>query len=578
MISLAFSRKNYNLKNVRMKHLLYFGIFCVGAVLRFVAIHKNPVNNQEALILLGILKNSPETYIGPIVEVFVKIAFFLFGESVVHARLGSALAGSLIILTPWLFEKYWGESECIYLSILFAIDPFLIGNAIQLQGNSFALLLALIAVSLFLRKKILAFVLSFFLLMLAGGCATLLLIFVLVIFNFFDLKSNKKGQNIYDYLIDKVKTFSHQIKGKEHDVFAFFLIGFLVLFLSGTTISSLLDEFSYGSEFANQENYQPGLLLAALFSYCPFGLINFAGYLFKGPSLEEGNKKVFYAIIFITLLFIVLFPVYSILDLAWVSIPLSFLLSRRIQSISQVLIKNWKDASAWFFIVLTMAFSLIIIALKFISPYSSYTHIFQIVIGTAIILVIIFLMSYIKDFAFARDILIACSVWIFLILQVSIAWKSAGFGKNPEMEILWENGYFKDHREINVTVRNAIEQKYGTTATIQIQNFSSTNPAVEWEVGKYADWNLSDFTAATKPLLVITESGESLNELYENYLGQEFVVNEKPLWVNTPISSMATRDYWSWAIYRISPSIKEKNILWVNKECFIDDGEIGGGK
>ena len=187
------------LRKIQIKHLLYLCIFCIGAALRFAAIYKNPITDQEASILLGVLKNTPEIHFSPLVSVIAKVAFFFFGQSVFTARLGSALAGSLILLAPWLYEKYWGERECITLSILLAIDPFLISNAIQLHGNSYALLFMLIAIFMFMKDKFLLLIISLSMLLLSGRYAVPLSLIIFAITYLKIFAASNEKQKINDF-------------------------------------------------------------------------------------------------------------------------------------------------------------------------------------------------------------------------------------------------------------------------------------------------------------------------------------------------------------------------------------------
>jgi len=567
------------LRTLQIKHFFYFCIFILGAAVRLIAVFINPITQSEAIILLNSVNESSIFSVSPLLSALINTSFFLFGNSLIPIRIVSAIAGSLILLTPLLFENYWGEKEGIGLSIFFAIDPFLISNAIQFNGISFTILFFLIAGAMYLREKMLLFFLSLFMILLSGNYLIPLILMSGVVICVEIISANGEISTIKNKLINKKKILNDQIQFYKYHLLSALIFVFIILVLTNTNISSIIDILIFDTHMKKIGGViNPGLIFVSLVSYYPLGMIGFIRIIFDDISSILHNKKWVFSIIVLSYLLIILLPKYSVLELAWVTIPVAFLLSKLfVQDLSRI-INYGREALFWMVPLMVVVIDLILILIRSVSPYSTsfinYPTMLAVIIGLLIIIMIVIFMSYLRKPSFAKDIILACVGLVFLTFHLSFAWRSAGFGAKPEMEILWDGGYFTDHARISSTIDHAIEKKHGTNARISIVNYSKSNPALVWVLGKYSKKNEQSIASYRNTPIIVSESEYIFDGLFENYRGQSFVVNEKPQWMATPFKSMVTRDYWNWLFYRIAPPQKEEKIIWINRAYFPDFIEV----
>ena len=115
-------------------HLIYVSLFLAAFAIRFYGSQKLPINSYEASILLKITGRTPIYPEGfSIIEsLLIKISFFIFSDSDLAARIWPIIAGSILTLLPLYLGKQLNPKNGVMLSLLIAIDPFMVVNSIQL--------------------------------------------------------------------------------------------------------------------------------------------------------------------------------------------------------------------------------------------------------------------------------------------------------------------------------------------------------------------------------------------------------------------------------------------------------------
>jgi hypothetical protein len=129
----------------------WVAVVIIGGGLRMMALGHLPVDDAEArlgLAALGLVEsNGSRPYpFGPLLEHLVGLNFWLFGPSEETVRLGSAVAGVVLLLLPSLLQPVIGTRAAVASSALLAGSPLLLDAARRGDPASLTLLLVLAAV------------------------------------------------------------------------------------------------------------------------------------------------------------------------------------------------------------------------------------------------------------------------------------------------------------------------------------------------------------------------------------------------------------------------------------------------
>ena len=119
----------------------------IAAVLRFGSLNILPLSDSEASNGLAALGLGNEMY-SPAYATLTGVLFSLVGGSDTLARFLPALAGVVLVITPYFLRRIIGDFGALVAGMLLAVSPSLTAVSRTASGDSFALLaLAVIAVS-----------------------------------------------------------------------------------------------------------------------------------------------------------------------------------------------------------------------------------------------------------------------------------------------------------------------------------------------------------------------------------------------------------------------------------------------
>lgn len=114
----------------------FFLVLIFGTILRWVDLAERPLHHDESLhavygryyfenIYQGYYKYDPMLH-GPLLYTIVMIFYFLFGVSEWAARCPVAVLGTLLMVMPYLFRKYFSPKSVIVLTTVIAFSPTMI--------------------------------------------------------------------------------------------------------------------------------------------------------------------------------------------------------------------------------------------------------------------------------------------------------------------------------------------------------------------------------------------------------------------------------------------------------------------
>ncbi|MCJ7695830.1 MAG: hypothetical protein MUO40_10440, partial [Anaerolineaceae bacterium] len=146
---------NKTFKNLGL--FLYIAFFLVGITIRFAQLGADPLSQNESLFALQAFEGLNGRITGTIDQSsyfgLTILSFFLTYSSDFVARFWPALAGSLLIFTPLLWRKEFGQVTTLGLVFALAIDPVFV-HASRIIGSPIIAIIGLIAgLSLLYHKK-----------------------------------------------------------------------------------------------------------------------------------------------------------------------------------------------------------------------------------------------------------------------------------------------------------------------------------------------------------------------------------------------------------------------------------------
>ncbi|MBE0408710.1 MAG: hypothetical protein IBX69_03145 [Anaerolineales bacterium] len=145
-----------NLRSITLEHGLYILAFALAAGVRLLQLGAAPLSEFEANWALQALQVSKGEITGigpnPGYVSLTGLLFFLFGSSNFLARFWPALAGSLLILLPFNFRQLLDRKVAIVLAFGLALDPGLVALSRLAGGPMLAMSFGLIALGFFFKR------------------------------------------------------------------------------------------------------------------------------------------------------------------------------------------------------------------------------------------------------------------------------------------------------------------------------------------------------------------------------------------------------------------------------------------
>jgi hypothetical protein len=129
-----------NYRRITVEQILYLSALVTGVFVRLVSLGRAPLSDFEATWAFqawqvsqgagdaGVLGANP-AYI-----LITALLFKIFGSSEFLARLAPALAGSGLVVLPWMYRKQLGRTAAVVLAFGLALDPGLVSQS-RLAGS-----------------------------------------------------------------------------------------------------------------------------------------------------------------------------------------------------------------------------------------------------------------------------------------------------------------------------------------------------------------------------------------------------------------------------------------------------------
>jgi hypothetical protein len=546
-------------------------LFLAAFAIRFYGSQKLPINSHEASILLKITGRTtvyPEGF-SIIESLLIKISFFIFSDSDLAARIWPIIAGSILTLLPLYLGRQLNPKNGVMLSLLIAIDPFMVVNSIQLGSNIFAFLAFTFLLGAIWKRDRFLVIMNLILLSFSGRGVMLAMILSIAFLIY--LKVNEGG--LIENYIEESKEW-----WKKNNAFIFpklLILGLLVII--GVTIVKIDISLTLSDLITNLEYIPRGYTMGesplafgvVLISYLPLYIVLFSYWLINLLNKEKRPENILILWIAIALLFISINPYHKFIDLLWVSGPMILYSSFATPIIFQR--KNFNNTSS---LVRTLIFLILLIALSMSFSsfiYQGYTGLpqFNTLISLIIILVVIaafvVFLTYQYNLKHSFLSLINATFIMLFVVQIGFSFRACGLSSSRYSEVLWAGAIF-DKQIIQNQIGSEKQTREFTSDSIKIGLLDLQEPSILWELRAYDVKSFRNNLKPNEKFDILISQRNFIEGTKGKYYGQEFIVDAFPKWTIEPIRSLWFYDYWSWLIFRKSKMYKSLNNIWVNAE------------
>jgi hypothetical protein len=587
---------------ITLEWFLYGLIVLAALGLRLAQLGAHPLNDVEAREALTVLHHvrgvagaaiEPRS---PAYFFFTFFSFLLFGASEATARLGPALAGAGLVLLPALFRDHLTRGGALLASALLAISSSLLAASRSADGALLAVLGLALATgalwrALLLRREgragastwLYAGSVALGLGLAAGGTfwfGAIALALTMLGLRWTQPDSRAWMADVWAWLRSRRRTLPLTV------VLSVLLIGTVGLtYLGG--LGALVDSWTawLGRFSPAVAGRPPWLLLIFLLVYEPlvvaFGVFG-AVRAFRSRQPLGQALAWFSAIALAELL---LYSGRSLLDLVWVTAPLSLLAGYALYSLVADLWSRRElplaAVQAGISVVLAV-FALLNVAsfAELVKNSGSALNIYDVNIlgqniafspvaqmgvaglAVALIAVVAYLVSLGWSPRAARLGLLWAVAVLLLSMNVSAAWGLTRLRPGCPAELWWESPASDDVNRLMQTLASVSNYSVGNPRDVQVTVQASPAGLLAWALRDFPHAAFVDrLDPVINSVVVITPSDEKNPTLGSTYVGQRFDL--RGTW--TPALSLS--EWIGWAAYRRATGQKvDPAILWVRQD------------
>lgn len=563
---------------------LYFVALLVALIFRLAMLGSLPLSETEANYAWQAYQVSQGEQVTllshPAYILLTGGLFYLFGSGEVLARLLPALAGSAVIVFPFIFRRQIGQKAALIAAFGLAIDPLLTATSRQAGSPMMAVGFVALAIWLWQREKPLGAGIFAALFLLSGPSAVLgLLVAVFVLVALYFMNGRQWAVSFREITTSQ----------------PFLVGGVLGLAACGTLfmlypegLAALLQAFpDYISTWVGAVSIPMGRSLFAIPVYSPFAAIFGFIAISRLETWEEKDSKPFAFWLLIGLLFALLNPGRQIADLVWVIVPL-WLLAAAVAG-EFLKIPEREDrvmvlVGAVFVLVLLFYWLINISMMSqqygvFFPPDFGFKdlasldantklYLMRLVITIFVPLLILLLMAVVYT-SWPGEAAFQATTWgvgIFLLFYLV----SAAFGfTDDRTKVAGEFWVGQSSPGYVEEIRSAVEE-----ASLQIVGNRTEVDLVYLVDSSLLHWTFRDFPnaryqavvdQAVLPSMILNQDftfGDTT--LGHFYRGQTNVLNFYQAWEGAAIPA----DFDRWLLYRVSPLEKEWVVIWTRADLF----------
>jgi hypothetical protein len=553
------------------EHLLFGLALLLAAGIRFIGLGSVPLSEGEAgwALQAANLANGSHALIGgqPGYILLTSLTFYLVGVSEFWARLWPALAGTLLVLAPWLFREQIGRKAAVALAFGLALEPSLVAVSHQADGRIIALAGLAFALGFWLRGSIAWAGISAGLALLGGPSVWQGLVVLALGWS--------AARAVKAIPLLEGQEPAHQWSWRSFLAWTLgtvFFVGTVFWFmptgLSGWANSLL----AYLQGWGAPNGSSLVVMLIAWVGLSP--LVVFLGLPGVAKGLAKSGQPVDALLawlwVFAFLGFLV-YPGRTPSDLAWSMVPLLALAAR--QAVGVVGDVSWRKAILGYtFLSAALVISAAINLAGFSDPARVGEDVLRLsgVLGAIILIAASFLLlTWGWSLRTAWNGLRLGGLAVLLVYTLSTAWFAAGLGPRPAAEI-WHQGGVAENWQTNLKVIGDVSE-WGSgrrdTLSLVVSDFES--PLLRWALFNHHQQSFTAIAGDARPQAVITpETKDAKLNLSSPYTGQALVWSQSVNW-----AALLPREWLHWLFFRELPTHPEvidtrPIILWLRSDLF----------
>lgn len=561
-------------KRITFEHVIYLLILVFAVGIRIFRINEVPLSDFEATRAVQALEISrgenPDLSPGPVYQALTGLTFFLLMDTNAYARIWPIIAGSSMVLFPYLLRSLIGRKAALIMAIGLAFSPSLVYfsrlAAIEVMAVCFSAFAIGFAVN---RKPILVGIFSG-LMLLSGPFAIqgLLSIAIAILIGLFFSQR--------EILIPIASMENIQFKSRDIWIAAFSglitLIGVgTLLFLVPTGLASFTSTFT---SYLNGWYFFSGVnapdILVNLIIYNPivllFGLLGvFNAWRYKASIAQW--LSLWAGVAFILAM---LYPAKDIFSWLWFLIPLWIIASIEIARYLPLSGSEHLPAlGQGVLIFLLMALGWLNLAgLSVPGAVQESSQLrWAIISGTVVLGGITTLLVGLGWSARTAQ---QGLVWGLLVglgfYSFSLMWGLSQLRANGELELISVPPVTRNAYDLQQTLGDLSEWRTGMRDTLDVI-LTSSSPSLEWEMRR---WDNAKFLPSVPigelPSVIVSREDQPEPNLAIGYRGQDFT-----WWVEPDWTGVIPNNWPRWLVFRDAPQKTTKIILWARLDLFPGD-------
>lgn len=557
-------------KQSHLHFYLLLGALALALGLRLIRLAHLPLDDSAATLALQALAVAKGTdasfgafpaYVG-----LTGLSFYLFAAGNFLARFWPALVGALIVFVPPLFRKWIGRWPATILSLVLAISPEMVGLSRIVGSPVMALVLLLLAVGLFARRKpalagaALALALmsgaGFWMGVLILGLSYALSEWLFKVSDGFDLSEieDKKGfwtsfGIAFGATLLVVGTGFFMAPANLSGVF-----GGLVAFVRGFAVSSGTPLVHY---FLALIGYTSAALLVGLWG--------------SARALIVRDKVDVFLLVWwvVGLSFVILYPAGGTADLIWVTLPL-WLLAVRVMFFAWRLPETSRPMMGVMAIIVIIVLAFMLLAFRGLINVSTVQEqglnfLLAILGGVTLLVATVLLVNFGWTQEVALSGLLLGLAVVFGLSLFSLSVQSTGLAPEPSVELWYPERDRATTEWLRLEMDRIIDWNARGAGGVAIAVSDYDLPSMRWFL---RDDDFVQFVPylppESQPGVLIT-SAQEIPEIASGYRGQDLVWSQEVVW-----SEMTSFQYLRWLLTRDAPLLDQQVILWVRTDLMPD--------
>jgi uncharacterized protein (TIGR03663 family) len=523
--------------------------------------------------------------------------FKLFGATNFLARFWPTLAGTFLVLLPFLFRRQLGRSVALIAAFGLALDPGLVTVSRQAGGPMMALAFGLLALGMWnKRKHLLAGVLAG-LALLSGPAVIQGVLGLGIAWLAYRLISENSKPALPDPEKSSAETspavtaFVATRSTRDPKVREAIIAFVLTILILGTSFFRYPQGLAawtqslatYLEGWTNPSGLNPFTLLAALGIFQPlalaFAVVCIARWLVRQNTGSETIQNMIWVLtfwLFASVILALFYPARQMADLVWVLVPLWGLAAIELDHFLPEGKPN---------IVSVLQGGLVLILAVLLWNTLISTSQLSVVEGPSPVTIRLILLLGIVLLGSLTTILIGLGwnweisqnglVWgvtsTCLIYSISVLCGAALLRPNQPGE-LWGTPPGTGQVDLLIsTIKDFSDWQTGLPQFIKIQS-TVDNPSLRWALHTFPDAQFTPtLPSEDMPAVLITTQDQAAPTLTAAYRGQDFTWRIWPGW-----TGVLPDDFIGWLTFRQAPVVNEQIILWVRSDLF--PGATQGGQ